>query len=323
MITTIVYRDSKFAAHNPPLDTLATLHSERNIMLWIDLSAPTPEEIKLILEDLLALHPLVIEDCIGEALLPKLEEYDDYLHLVMHAVDYSKADKFSTTDLDIVLGKNFVLSLHRQPLRPVQIAIERTLRSTTIPVRGPDRIAHTILDLIADAYKPATDELGEEFESIENGVLSGAKGKELFPQVVSLRKDLAQLRQIVSPQREIAAVLAQGKLRFIRPAILPYFRDLAEDLSNIERRAIGWSDQLLINFRIYLNKSSHQANQGIRVITSLTALTIPPLLIGAWFGMNFRRMPELSKPYAYLIVVLLTLLTFAAMFCYMRKKRWL
>lgn len=323
MLTTLVYRDNKLAAHNPPAETLAALRNEPGVMLWVDLSAPTEEEIRLVMEQVFAVHPLVIEDCVSDTPLPKLEDYDDYLYFVMHAVDYSKTDKFSTTELDLILGKSFLVTFHRQPLKPVQTALERSLRNPTNPVRGPDRFAHTILDAMVEAYKPALEDLREELESIEGAVLQHEAANTLFPRVVGLRKELAVLRQIVRPQREVATLLASGKTRLVRPVIVPYLRDLSEDLARIESQAGSWADQLILSFRIYLNKSSHEANEGIRVLTALTALTLPPLLIGGWFGMNFARMTELQPAFAYPLVAALTLGSTFAMLVFLRRKRWL
>lgn len=323
MLTTLVYRDNKLAAHNPPVETLAALRNEPGVMLWVDLSAPTDDEIRLVMEQVFAVHPLVIEDCVSDTPLPKLEDYDDYLYFVMHAVDYSKTDKFSTTELDLILGKAFLVTFHRQPLKPVQSALERSLRNPTNPVRGPDRFAHTILDAMVEAYKPALEDLREELESIEGAVLQHEAAHTLFPRVVGLRKELAVLRQIVRPQREVATLLASGKTRLVRPVIVPYLRDLSEDLARIESQAGSWADQLILSFRIYLNKSSHEANEGIRVLTALTALTLPPLLIGGWFGMNFSRMTELKPAFAYPLVAALTVGSTLAMLVFLRRKRWL
>lgn len=323
MITTLVYRDHKLHAHNPPLESLAALRAEPNVILWVDLSDPTAAETKSVLDELFAFHPLVIEDCVSDSPFPKLESYDDYLYFVMHAVDYSKTDKFTTTELDLILGKNFLVTFHKQPLKPVQSALDRHLRTPSVPVRGPDRFAHTLLDHIVDAYKPALDELRAEVEWVESAVLANTPARELFPRVVALRKELGQLRQIVRPQREVATELAAGKAKLIRAAILPYLRDLAEDLSSIENQAVAWADQLILSFRVYLNKSSHEANEGIRVLTALTALTIPPLLVGGWFGMNFEHMTELDTTYSYPLAALFTLVSIGGMTYIMRKRRWL
>jgi magnesium transporter len=325
MLTTLVYRDHRFAALNPPPESLAALRAEPGVMLWVDVSAPTAEETSLILEKLFGLHPLVIEDCTTDSPFPKLEAFDDYLHLVMHAVDYTKGDKFTTTDLDLILGKNYLLTFHRLPLRPVQLLLERAARVGTgvAPVRGPDRLAHTVLDAIVEAYQPALAELRRDLEEIEEGVLGAATPAELFPRVVALRKDLASLRQIVRPQRAVAVELAAGQQGFIRPPMLPYLRDLAEDYARIEHQAASWGDQLILSFRVYLNKSSHDANEGIKVLTGLTAITTPAILVGGWFGMNFDFMPELDHAWTYPIAALVTLVVTVGLLAYLRKRRWL
>lgn len=325
MITTLVFRDGRHHTHNPPVETLSSLRAEPGVMLWVDLSAPTPEETAAVLERAFALHPVVIEDCTTDSPLPKIDPFDDYLHIVVHAVDYSKTDKFTTTDLDLILGKNFLVTFHRQSLRIVQQVLERHGRTGhgAQPVRGPDRFAHTLLDQLVEAYKPALEELRADLEAIEEAVLGEAEPHELFPQVTALRKDLAALRQIVRPQRAVAVELAQGKLGFIRPVILPYLRDLAEDFARIEGQASVWGDQLILSFRLYLKRSTHQTNEGIKMITGLTALTMPPILVGGWFGMNFRAMPELTPVWAYPVAAAATFGFTAALYFYLRRKRWL
>jgi magnesium transporter len=325
MLTTLVYRNNHFAALNPPLESLAALRAEAHVMLWVDASAPTAEETTAILERLFGLHPLVIEDCTTDSPFPKLEAFDDYLHLVMHAVDYTRGDKFTTTDLDLILGKNYLLTFHRLPLRPVQILLERAARagSGVAPVRGPDRLAHTVLDAIVEAYQPALTELRRDLEEVEEGVLGAATPTELFPKIVALRKDLASLRQIVRPQRAVAIELATGKPGFIRPTMLPYLRDLAEDYARIETQAATWGDQLILSFRVYLNKSSHEANEGIKVLTGLTAITAPAIIVGGWFGMNFTFMPELDPLWTYPVAGVVTFGITAALLAYLRKRRWL
>lgn len=323
MITTLVYRDTRFVAANSLAETLAALRAEPNVMLWVDLSDPTSDESRLILETTFGFHPLAIEDCLSDSPLPKLEEYDDYLYLVMHAVDYSRADKFSTTELDLFLGKNFIVTFHRLPLKPVQAALDRYLKTPGVNVRGPDRFAHVILDLMVEAYNPALDELRQELEQIETGVLREMDSRELFPRVIALRKELSTLRQIVRPQREIATVLSQGKIRFVRPIIVPYLRDLSEELSRIENQAYYWADQIILSFRVYLNKSGHEASQSIKVLTALTALTLPVFIIGGWYGMNFINMYETTTQHGYLVAFGLTATAMLSLLFFLRHKRWL
>ena len=323
MITTLVYRDYRLIAQDPSTDELAVLRAEPGIMVWVDLAQPTAEETKQILEKIFGFHPLSIEDCVNDTPFPKLEPYDDYLYFVMHAVDTSEAPAFKTTELDLFLGKNYLVTFHHRPLGPVNAALDRFLHTSSEPVRGPDRFAHTILDFMVEAYKPPLETLRLEIEKVEEGVLHEMSADELFPKVVALRKQLSRLRQIVRPQREIVVELAQGKHAFIRSAITPYLRDLAEELARMETQTQAWAEQLILSFRIYINKSSHEANSGIRVLTAITALTFPALLVGGWYGMNYQHMPELGSPHGYPVAFALMLAGTYATYLFMRRKKWL
>ena len=323
MISTLVYRDHKLSAYNVPAETLPALRAEPGVLLWVDLSDPTPEETKFVLETVFAFHPLAIEDCVSDSPFPKLEPYEDYLYLVMHAVDYADEHAFQTTELDLFLGKDYLVTYHRQPLHSVNASVERLQKTANQLVRGPDRFAHTILDFMVEAYKPALDSLRREIESVEEGVLHTMPAEELFPKVVHLRKQLSQLRQIVRPQRQIALDLAQGRHRLIRSVILPYLRDLSEDLGRIEAQAGAWAEQLILSFRLYLNKSSHEANEGIRVLTAITALTFPALVVAGWWGMNFSTMHELHVKHGYPVAFALVLAGTYATYLFMRRRRWL
>lgn len=321
MIQTLIYRDNRYAGSNPSDEQLVALRGDPAVMLWVDLAESSDDEARRVLGEWFAVHPLTIEDCLQDSPLPKVEQYEDYLYIVMHAVDYTRADKFNTTEVDFILGKRFLITFHRKPLKPVQVARERLQRNTATLVRGPDRIAHTILDLLADYYGPALAELSTEIEDLEEAVLDRSKVK-LDTRIVELRNDLSALRQIIRPQRELVGELAQGRSDFFRKKLLPYLRDLHDEFQRIEEMAIAWADQAILLFRVYLNRSSHEANEGIRVLTALTAITLPLLIIGGWFGMNFRDMPLLTSPAAYWVTLGITVGLTCGLFVLLRRLKW-
>lgn len=322
MIQSIVYRDNKFVADCPPPETLAALRQDPAVMLWVDLAAPTDDEIRLVMQDLFGLHPLTIEDCIQDTPLPKLEEYENYLYIVAHAVDYSRAEKFTTTELDLILGRNFLVTFHRLPLKAVQTCRERILRTPGVLVRGPDRFAHTLLDLIVEHFKPSIAELRTEIETIEDAVLARSR-EPLAQRIVDVREDLTTLRQILRPQRELAVALASGRTGFFRPKLLPYMRDLSDDLVRIEELVKSWSEQLIFIFKLFLNRSSHETNEGVRVLTGLTAVALPLMIIGSWFSMNFRNSPLLASRAAYWVAVGIMGVSTVALFIFLKRRKWL
>jgi magnesium transporter len=318
MIRSFIFSEGKLVGRDLELEALRLVLADKGLVAWVDLENPTDPEIKDILEGVFHFHPLAIEDCVTPSLLPKIEDYDDYLFMVTHAVDYSRAGKFATTELDLFLGKEFLVTFHRTPLKSVQTSTERVAKSTA---RGPDRLAHTLLDQLVDNYQPVMDELHAELEELEESVLAeeGSQQK-LVNELLEVRKDFTRLRQIVRPQRDVIERLARGDSKFIRHTLLPYYRDLRDNLARLEETTIGYQERLMMAFDIYLNKAAFQANQGIKFLTAITAVTIPVMVVGTWYGQNFKNMPELEHGYFWALGI--TLVTTLLTTIYLKKKKW-
>jgi len=318
MIHSFVFSEGKLVSRDLELEALRLVHGDKGLILWVDLDQPTDEEIKLILEGVFNFHPLAIEDCVTPSSLPKIEDYEDYLFMVTHAVDFTRTDKFATTELDLFLGKEFLVTFHRAPLRSVATAFERITKSTA---RGPDRLAHTLLDHLVDNYQPVMDELRADLAELEESVLArDSAQKKLVNELLSVRGDFSRLRTIVRPQRDVIDRLARGDSKFIRPILLPYFRDLRDNLTRLEDTAVNYHERLMMAFDIYLNKAAFEANEGIKFLTAITAVTIPVMVVGTWFGMNFESMPELKAGYPWAIGV--TVITTSLMVVYLKRKKW-
>jgi magnesium transporter len=322
MIHSFIFSDGKLVGQDLELEALRLVRADKGLLLWVDLEDPTPDEIKSILESVFQFHPLAIEDCTAPNSLPKIEDYEEHLFLVMHAVDYTRSEKFNTTELCVFLGKEYLVTFHRRPLRSVQTAKDRCTKGLGAGLRSADRLAHLVLDLLTDNYKPVVDELRDEIEELEETVLAKAT-TDLTPALLQLKAEISHLRQIVRPQRDVINRLAHGESKIVRPTSLPYFRDLRDNLIRYEETAAGFADQLLISFDLYLNKSSFEANEGIKVLTSLTAITLPAVVIGTWYGMNFEHMPELDSPYGYVACITGTAILTILMWLWCKQRKFI
>lgn len=322
MIHSFIFSEGKLVGRDLEPEALRLVHGDKGLIVWVDLDNPADDEIKHVLEGLFQFHPLAIEDCVTPSPLPKIEDYEDYLFMVTHAVDYTRQDKFATTELDLFLGKEFIVTFHRQPLRSVNTLIERLAKNVGPGPRGADRIAHSLLDLLVDHYTPMLAELHTELEEIEEIVLSQDSDKKFVGELLQVRGDFTKLRQIVRPQRDVIERLARGDSKFIRATLLPYFRDLRDNLNRLEETVTGYHERLMMAFDIYLNKAAFEASAGIKFLTAITAITIPVMVVGTWYGMNFERMPELQSPQGYLYALGVTITATILMAVYLKKKNW-
>lgn len=322
MIRSFVFSEGKLIGRDLEFEALRLFHADKGLHIWVDLENPTEAETKQILEGFFSFHPLAIEDCVAPSSLPKIEEYDNHLFMVTHAVDFTRTEKFNTTELDLFLGKEFLVTWHRTALRSIDALVEKIDRSPGVIARGPDRLAHMILDQLVELFKPVTDELRTEIEEMEERILK-ENSATLINDLLAIRGEVAHLRQIIRPQRDLINRLAHGESKIIRALMLPYFRDLRDDIIRIEQTAISFADQLLVSFDLYLNKSASEANEGIKVLTALTAITLPPIVVGTWYGMNFKHMPGLYSPWGHTIALAVTLVSTVAMFVWCKRRGWI
>ena len=309
---------------------MPTLLADTNLFLWVDLEKPTPEETRQVLEGIFHFHPISIEDCVSVSPSPKVEEYApkeedrflSYLFMVIHAVDYSRKDGvFATSELNFFLGKNFLVTYHEVPLRSVQSTEERCMRGTMHIARAPDRVAHTLLDGIVENYKPALEELSLEISELEDQVIQSPTKKTLN-RILQIKKEVLHLRQIIGPQREVLARFARGEFKLIRPHLVPYYRDVYDALFHISELAQNYTDSLTGILQVYLNMSSNQTGEVVKLLTVITVITTPMTLVGTWYGMNFQRMPEYHWKYGYELAMGITVASTALIVWWFRRRKW-
>ena len=331
MIRSLVFTtQGKLHSKDIEVFLMPTLLADTNLFLWVDLEKPTPEETRQVLEGIFHFHPLSIEDCVAVSPSPKVEEYTPkeedrflpYLFMVIHAVDYSRKDGvFATSELNFFLGKNFLVTYHEVPLRSVQSTEERCMRGTMHIARAPDRVAHTLLDGIVENYKPALEELSLEIAELEDQVIQSPTKKTLN-RILQIKKEVLHLRQIMGPQREVLARFARGEFKLIRPHLVPYYRDVYDALFHISELAQNYTDSLIGILQVYLNMSSNQTGEVVKLLTVITVITTPMTLVGTWYGMNFHGMPELSWKGGYLVAALVTVVSTLATYLYFKRRKW-
>lgn len=331
MIRSLVFTtQGRLHSKNIEMFLMPTLLSDTNLFLWVDLENPTPEETKYVLEDVFHFHPLSVEDCVMVSPSPKVEEYSPkegdlftpYLFMVIHAVDYSRKDGvFATNELNFFLGKNFLVTYHEGPLRSVSQTEERATKANVHIARAPDRVAHTLLDSIVENYKPALDELSLEIAELEQSALQDPS-KQTLNKILQVKKEVLHLRQIIGPQREVLTRFAQGEFKLIRAHMVPYYRDVYDGLFHISELAQGYTDSLTGILQVYLNMSSNQTGEVVKLLTVITVITTPLMMLGTWYGMNFEGMPELKWQYGYPVFALLMVISTAATYWYFKKRKW-
>jgi magnesium transporter len=166
------------------------------------------------------------------------------------------------------------------------------------------------------------DELAGEISELEQQALHHPT-REVLNKLLQIKKEVAHLRQIVGPQREVLARFAHGEFKLIRPHLVPYYRDVYDGLFHISELAQGYADSLTSVLQVYLSMSSNQTGEVMKLLTMITLITTPLTLIGTWYGMNFTNMPEYHWAHGYLFAFGLMGVSTAATYWYFKRKKWL
>ncbi|MCZ7591594.1 MAG: magnesium transporter CorA family protein [Kiritimatiellae bacterium] len=326
MIRSFVFSQGKLVGQDLGLDFIKVMLVDDDAQIWVDLEQATPEENKSLLENIFNFHPLAIEDCISPLEQPKVEDYEGYVFLVMHAVDYSTEERcFQTNELTVFIGKNFLVTYHDRPLRSITQTIDRVMKNSGSVARAPDRLTYTLLDLLLDQYLPAIEQLDLQIEALEREAVD-PQSRTFLQDVLHLKGEVSRLRTIIGPQREVMARIARGEFRIIRSHLLPYFRDLHDSLIRLSAQADNYRDALTNLITVQLNMQQAQTNEVVKVLTVVATLSLPIVAISSWYGMNIQHWPNEdwpSWPWSYIVIFGINAVVTGAIYWILRRKNLL
>jgi magnesium transporter len=290
---------------------------------WIDLEDPTPAETK-VLEDPFRFHPLAIEDCLSEIHHPKVDDFQDYIFVIVHGIRFDgPSDQFFTRELDIFLGKNYLVTHHRGPMRSISSAREQCGKNLQAAMpRGVDFLIHQILDQMFEHYFPNLDAIEDKIQLIQVEVFENPT-RETLDRIFVLKRDVAQLRRICIPQREIIHRLSRGEFGVISPKAAVYFRDIYDNLYRIVDASYAYQDMMQGTLDAYLNAVNNRLNETMKRMTVVTATLACLTVITGVYGMNFDFMPELRWRFGYAWALLLMVLAPAGLVYWFRRRNWI
>ncbi len=297
------------------------IQSEKGL-LWLDLINPGKEEMNL-LESVFELHPLTLEDCINTNTRPKIEQFEKYMFIVMHAAATTpRAQRVRTIELNICVGRNFIVTIHQEPIKGVATAVERTQKNPAIMSKGSDTLLHLVVDSLVDNYLPVLDALDSKIGAVETQVLRNPTQKTLN-NIFSAKKDLLYLRRLMAPQRDIINFLSKENYQFIQSKTRIYFRDVYDNMIFINDTIDTYRDVVNGTFDAYLSTISNRTNDIMKVLTIIATIMMPLTLITGIYGMNFIKMPLLKWDWGFFSISVCMAMIGLGMLIYFRRKDWI
>jgi len=321
VITIFTYSKEEGFLAGMPVENLPERLRDPRCLIWVDLESATTEEALILSRDF-NFHPLAIEDCIAETLLPKIDDFGDYLFLVFHGSRPETEQPFETVEINFFLGVNYLVTYHDAPSRSISRTKERCTKMSPAMTQGVDFLLHDILDGLVDNYFPILDRFDEAIERIESQVVS-QPDKGVLNQIFDLKRDVMHLRRVTGPQRDILNRLSRDPFRVIGGKAAIYFRDVYDHLVRIADLSDLYRDMVSSALDAYLSSVSNRLNEVMKILTIFTATMMPLTLITGIYGMNFDHMPELRMRYGYYSVLVIMLILMVGMFAYFRRKKWI
>jgi magnesium transporter len=291
---------------------------------WINIEHPQSAD-QAWLEERFEFHPLDYEDIFSRNQRPKVDEYDDYLFIVLHFPRFDKRiGRLNAAELDIFIGPDFVITLPNEELRPVEFLFERCRANEEVREqhfnKGAGYLLYRIIDACVDASFPMLRKMGNKLDRIEEDIFEG-RSEDIVRDISNVKQEIINFRKIVRPQRATFRDLERNKARYIPDDLDIYFDDINDAWERI------WD--MLENFKEVVealedtNESiiAHRGNEVFRILAAFSAVLLPLTLIASVFGMNFAQ--PFGQGEGFAIAVAMMVVTLVGVLYYFRKRGFL
>ena len=314
--------DSSFDA-----GSLAGALADPSALTWVDFLDEPPEACTRVLAGVFHFHPLAIDDALRQSHVPKVDDWGEYLYLVLHGVEFDGAvdGMLETRELDIFAGRNFLVTHREEKLEAVDRVWDLCGKDERLMGRGAARLLYHVVDEIVAGHMPVVDTMDEEMDRIEESILA-APGPKSLPQVLAIKRALLHLRRIVAPQRETLNRLARDEFKAIPGDERVYFRDVYDHLVRLYDIVEGLRDLAAGALDTYLSVINNKMNEVMKTFTLITTLFMPISFLTGFFGMNFfspsAPPPAMTGRIAFGVICAAVVLVPSLMYLWLKRRRW-
>jgi magnesium transporter len=271
---------------------------------------------------------LVLEDIFNPDQRSKVEDYDDYLYVVLKTFSYENKDleeRIDSDQISLILGKDFVLSFLETDSAQFGVVRERLrLHSGQGQLRksGADFLMYGLIDAIVDSYFVVLERLDEKTEALETELITHPRPRTLHS-IYHLKREGVFLRKSLWPLREVISSLQRGDSPLFTPTTLLYLRDVYDHTIHIIESVESLRDLTAGMLDIYLSSVSYRISTVMKVLTVITTIFMPLSLITGLYGMNFKYLPGLEWDWGFFTVLATMVAISAGMLALFRWKKWL
>jgi magnesium transporter len=310
-------RETRFADAVEP----EWLIPKSGFFVWVDLQSPTEDEARILAEPF-GFHELAIEDALKEIQTPKIESYGDHLYVILHGIDFEVVEHtFATHEVDIFIGEQFLVTVHDDFSRSVARLLEVCPRNDLMLAEGPAGLLHRLVDSMVDNYRPEVEKLEARLDEIEDDVFSHPSAGDVR-RILGLKRDVASLRRVVTPQRDVVGRLARREFPQISEQLSYRFRDVYDHLVRLADEATLFHDRIASLLDAQLSFTSNRLNQVMKRLTVISTIFLPLTVLTGMYGMNVTlpHFPGGEEAQFWWILGIMLALSFSMLWVFQRDR---
>jgi magnesium transporter len=325
-------RASRTGDLRPPAETRASVPDVEVIdgpgLRWVNIEEPTSLETGW-LEEHFDFHALDIEDVLSRNQRPKIDEYDNYLFIVLHFPVFDRhVGRLNAGELDIFVGADFVVTIPNQPLQPVEYLFERCRSKEELREqhfsRGSGYLLYRIVDDSFDYCFPMLRKIGNKLDAVEDEIFRG-RSEEVVRDISNVKQEIINFRKVVRPQRTVLRDLEESKQAFLAPTegeLEVYFDDIVDAHERIWDMLENYKEVVEALEETNESVISHRVNDILRFLTAISVIVLPLTLIASIWGMNVGVPGEGDSDDFFVVVGAMAVLLIG-MVAYFRRRGWL
>ncbi len=269
------------------------------------------------------LHPLLLEDIVNTSQRPKMEDYKDYLFIVMKMLHYFKEeDEVHSEQISIILGSNLIITFQEEEKDCFDNLRTRIRKKKGIVTqKKADYLTYSLMDAIVDDYFSILEEVGEDIEILEHEVINKPRDNTLQT-LHELKREIIFLRRFIIPLRELARNFQNENTTLVGESTKLYFRDVYDHVTQILDTVEIYREMLSGILDLYLSLTNNKMNETMKVLTLISTIFIPLSFVVGVYGMNFKHMPELNWHLGYPLIWIIMITIATTFVTFFRRKGW-
>jgi len=292
---------------------------------WLNIEEPTAVETAWLAEHF-EFHELDLEDVLSTRQRPKIDEYDEYLFMVLHLPRFDKSiGRLNAAELNIFIGPDYVITLPNHPLKPVGRLFTRLSNSDELREqyfsKGAGYLLYEILSESFDYCFPILDKIGFKLDRLQNAIWD-ERSEDVARDISNVKQEIIAFRKIIKPERTTLRLLERARTRYLSEDLEVYFDDIVDSAERIWDQLDNYKEVVEALEQTNESVIAHKQNDILRVLTVFSVIMLPLTLISGIFGMNVA-FPGFDSHPAFWVIVALMVVVIAGMVGFFRHKRWL